>query len=57
MNISLLIVVGLARGDYVQTANELSYYDVDYDGFNAMPESKLICSKVRRNRFRANTDV
>lgn len=57
MNISLLIVMGLARGDYVQTANELSYYDVDYDGFNAMAESKLICSKVRRNRFRANTDV
>ena len=50
MEISILIsLVGLVvGGDYVQTENQLSYYDIDYDGFNAaQSESKLICSKVR----------
>ena len=44
----LLLTALLVAGDYVQTANDLSYYEIDddYQGTDFMLNPKLICSKV-----------
>ena len=44
----LLLLIALVAGDYVQTTNDLSYYEIDddYPTTDFMLNPKLICSKV-----------